>query len=651
MAYRKGSELDKEAEITKRARKCYRDASDASGEWREEAEEAYDVIAGHQWDEAQLAKLRDELRPAVTFNVTGKFVDAVSGLQIGNRQEIRYIPRELGEAKPNEMLTGAAEWVRDGCDAEAEETEQFIDLITCGMAWSEMFIDDEDNPEGDIKAERRDPLMMYWDPAAKKRNLKDKRWLLRIKPTTFEEIEERWPDKADEIGERGGNDWGMEYEMDSGLHNADLAEFYLDDQSPSGTRNEIPLVEYQWFEKETRYQVVTGQGVQTVTGRQFRRMRDWAAQNGVPLTAATVRKKIFYRAFLVGDTLLEWGESPYQKGFTYICMTGKRDRNRNSFYGMVRALKDPQLWTNKFFSEILHIINTNAKGGILADRNAFENAAEAEAEWARPDSITWLGATHDDNGKPVVIPKPQSQYPQGLDRLMTFTMQSLPEVSGLNLELMGLANRDQAGVLEQSRKQAGMTMVAWAFESMRQYHQEHGRMLAYYIREFISDGRLIRIKSEKGSQQFIRLLRDQQFYEYDVIVDEAPTSPNQKERVWAMLSQMLQPMLAAGLPIPPDVLEYSPLPASLVEKWRGVIDNPQKQQKQQQAEQLAQQQAISDLRKSQADTENTQAETRKTLAEIQKVLSEIAENRADVGKTEAETAKVAAEAGRTMAGG
>ena len=284
------------------------------------------------------------------------------------------------------------------------------------------------------------------------------------------------------------------------------------------------------------------------------------------------RRRAYYWGYFAGDTLLEMKRSPCQKGFTFNCITGKRDRNKNTWYGLTRVMKDPQRWANKWLSQILHIINTNAKGGIMAEVNAVVDPVKFQDEWSKPDSVSWFkeGAL----SQKKVLQKQPAPYPTGLDKLMSFALESLPMVTGINLEALGLANREQAGVLEEQRKQAAFGLLSPMFDALRRYRKDQGRVMLYMINEHISDGRLIRIGGPE-SEQYLPLTKQPGAMRYDVIVDQSPNAPDTKQKTWGALVEILPPMMKAQIPIPPEVLDYTPLPTSLANKWKEFITQQQ----------------------------------------------------------------------------
>ena len=61
---------------------------------------------------------------------------------------------------------------------------------------------------------------------------------------------------------------------------------------------------------------------------------------------------------------------------------------------------------------------------------------------------------------------------------------------------------------------------------------------------------------------------------YDVIVDDTPNTPNQKEKTFNTLSGLLPALLQAGIPVPPEIIDYAPLPSGLIEKWKETLMKP-----------------------------------------------------------------------------
>ena len=598
--------------------------------WRTEAKSIYDIVAGHQWDATDEQRMEDEGRPTVTFNVAGKFLDSVAGLQVNNRQTIRYYPRTLGDAQVNQLLTGAVAWCRDQCDAEHEESDAFWDLLCTGMGWIEISLDEENDPEGMITQQRRDPLTLYADPLARKRNLSDATWVARKMKLTADEYRQRFGEDAPSSGYDQSD---ADDDEDAVITVRTQPQDYQNAEAGGRTRRTITAWDYQFSRVEPAVKVSLGPESRVVSPQEYEPVAQQLAQRGGQ--ARQVQTKVYYRAWICHGEVKRVVRLPYQDGFLYKAITGKRDRNTGTWYGLGRAVVDPQLWTNKFFSSILYQLAKEAKGGLLAEESAFENRQKAESQWAMPGSITWVrdGALREG----AIQPKPAAPYPQGMDRLMQFSLEALPATTGINLEMLGLADRQQAGVVESQRKQSAMAIIAWAFDGMRRYYREAGRLMAALVRDYMADGRLIRIVGEEG-QQYVPLVRDRLVGQYDVIVDEAPTSPNMQERTWAILQMFIPQALQAGFSVPPDVIDYAPIPADLAQKWKAAMQDPQKAQMAQAQFQLAMRQGTATAVKDETAAQLNVAKTQETAVTIPP----------DIQLIVAQTIKTLAEAGRAQ---
>lgn len=612
--------------------------------WRKEARQLYDLKAGHQWDDEDVQRIQEKYQgayPTTVFNVANKYCNSVTGLQINNRQEIRYFPREAGDVGIDDFSTGIVKWCRDESEAEDEETDSFEDVFWVGMAWIEHFLNEIEDPEAPhIAQERRDPLEMLWDPMARKRNLVDRRYQIRIKPMTAEEYESFFGEPAESL--EGANQLLMEDMTAQHIH---LPHDYGTSGS-SAAPAQIYVADYQFCRNKRSWRVTArfpeGALTQVFSDKEWRLTKPALERSAIQFEADRIETKAYYRAWICGDKVIGKVRELQCGGFTFEAVTGQRDRNTNTWFGMGRIVKDPQCWMNKFFASILYTLSVNAKGGLMAEEDAFEDQAKAERSWANPAAITFTAPGAISGGK--VQPKPQAPYPQGMDRLMTFTLDLLPMTSGMNPELLGLADRDQPGVLEAQRKQAAMSIIAWVFDAMRRYYKRSGKLMLAMIREYLNEGQLIRISGEQG-QRYVPLIKDKLVSKYDVIVQESPTSVNQQERTWAILQQMIPMALSAQIPVPPTVLDYAPIPADLKQEWlRTIKPDPQKQQQQQA---LMQAGAEARIAKDQTAAQLNAAKAQQVQAQTQ---SEVEAAPIDRALKQMETIKTAAEAGQTQAG-
>jgi hypothetical protein len=539
---------------------------DQQAEWREAAREDFAFTSGEQLSESDKQTLRDMSRPIIVMNRVEPIIDSVSGSEVANRQQVQFIPRKQGDVQVNEVLTSAAKWFRDQCDAEDEESDAFREMVVCGMGWTETRLDYEDDPDGAPRVERRDPLEMVWDSTARKRNLVDMRRLFHVcRNIPIEEARALCP--SDDFEDADYNAaWVDTTDSKEPHHNT--SQFYNKDGLGDGEEADktVTMVRAQWWERVAVWRVAdptNPDNILTLEKDEFENLGKKAKLAGAELRFAKQTRRVFKQAYL-GAILLEIGEAPCQDRFSFQCLTGKRDRNKNTFYGLVRAMKDPARWSNKWMSQTMHIMNTSAKGGIMAERGGFfENDLEGEESFARQDQVTYLKSGALSGANPKFAQKPQTAFPSATFQLMEFAINSLRDVTGVNVEILGQQTAaGQAAALDLQRKQSAMVILQPLFDSLRRYRKEQGRLLLYLIENYLSDGRLIKIVGSDEAQ-YVPLVRQPGVSTYDVIVDDSPSSPNQKEATWAMLQQILP---VVGKMLPPTtwlaLLKYSPLPTS-----------------------------------------------------------------------------------------
>ena len=623
--------------------------------WREQAKVCFDFVAGNQWLAEDLEKLREYNRPDITFNFTGPTIDTITGLEIANRQDTMYFPRNPGNAIPSEVLSATAKWVRDETDANDEESEAFHDMAVCGVGWTETWVNYDEDPDGKICINRIDPFEIYVDPDSKMKNFSDARFLIRIKDVSRKWLTTIWPSKADEIA--ASKMWVATEDDSLKIENRKPPSDSYKKSGQKGTGPKttgddmVRLLEYQYVKYETYVRVrdpYNGSIVELEPDK-FLVLHERFTAMGIQVQFIRQVRKKYCRAFICGDVVLEKGECPCPYSFSYKAMTGKRDRNNNYWYGVVRSMIDPQKWANKWLAQALHIVNSNAQGGVMIEDGAVEDPRDFEDSWTDPSAITWVPDGTLQNQR--IQPKPSPQYPAAMESLTQFAIAAIPKVTGLNVELLGMANREQPAELEYQRRQAGVTILNALFNSQSRYRKEHGRLLLYMINRYISDGRLARVNIQ-GMDQYIPIIRNPDTIKYDIVVGESPSSTNVKERTWVILEKMIPMMLQVGVPLIPEILDYVPLPATLISKMKEA-QAKQQQEKAAQEKAVQQQQLMALLRqqlaaasKDEASAEKERAQAREAAAQaniaasplgvIEKIL-ELYNMKATADKTVSET--------------
>ena len=583
-----------------------------SAEWRSQAYDDFEFVAGRQWDAEEIAYLKEQKRPVIVFNRVNPVIQAVAGSEIKNREEVRFFPVEEGDIKAADILSQVAEWFRQKADADSVESDAFFDALVCGMGWTYTRVNYDDDPDGVPSMEHIDPLEMVWDRNARKKCLSDATRFWHVRTMTLAEAKRLFPDAdprqldaswADLSFGKGG-DREDKYGEDA---YRDTESLESDDAIDPLRTVTIVHLEIKEYRNEWRVFLPGSNEPIWLDDEKFEKLKE-----RFPEIQGVKQRRAIWKKYFLGNDILEEMEL-VTSGPGFQCITGYRDHNNGTWFGLLHFMRDPQKWANKWLSQILHILNTMAKGGVIVEKGAIDDTRKFLYSWAKSDEVTFVD---DIQG---IQPKPMQSVPSQLFSLMQYAVNSISEVSGVNPEALGMRAAIQPIGLEQERKETALTILSNLFDSLRQYRRRQGAVMFDLIRNFLADGRLIRIVGEGGAQ-YMPLVIDAN-RKYDIYVDEAPQSPYIKEKVWSFIAPMITQ-------IPPQItaqlMEYAPIPASVAEKIKAALMQiSQPDPMQQQAQTLELQKKAADTQMTQSAAMSKQAEAAERMAKAQQAKAKV----------------------------
>lgn len=635
-------------------------------------------------------------RAIVNFNEVQPNVDAVAGFMAQNRRQAKAIARlnqNQGQQVYSKKANMLLEYHRDRNNADQLESDQDLDMLVNGYGAidTELSYDIGNSttmPNGEVVKKHLDPSCTYWDPSAHSRNIIDARWTgywedyeLRdalnlfqsSKSSDFEEVSTEEPANGGYIF----NPYGGIY-----------SKIKLDNtvEWTSKEADMVRVFNHQWFEYETFYKAANPLYEATdPMDAMFIKMRLDIIKDQIKLPGdtkqedmfafepsaeyltfdeATKRKlvkefgdliepvaftrKVYYTAVMSGKHVFTWFKSVSQNGFSIKFKTGTWNKNRKMWMGMVNTLMEPQKYKNKALTELMFTIAANSKGGVMVEDDAVEDIADFEGKWAKTDAVIVVNPGALSAGK--IQEKTKAALPTGLENIIALADQSLNK-NGVDPAFMGdIGKDDQSGVLYKRRIRQVISKFARYFDSITMYQKEDCRLMLDLNRIWVENNRgaTVRMTGEDGSDEFFTISEDILAPEYDVVIQEASMSTDEKQETAAILNTQANLFLQVGmqpqgLAFASEALQFMRLDGDVRDRLVRSLqpgEDPRIMQLQQQIQQLQ-----SLIQSGQVD--KTKSETQKNLATAAKTMKDANISEANLPKVHAETIKTLEEAKRT----
>lgn len=581
-------------EVVNDVHQLFKESYEINKDSYENADESENFVNGNQWDERDIQSLRRQSRACLTINESGAQINTLLGYQRNNRSDFRHRPVEASDAKVGLILDEVVKNILENCGFIYEESSVAEDQYVAGRGNFCVYMDWDDNIEGDIVVERYNWRDVFYGPY-EKLDRKDCEYVIKQKMFSKKRLERMFPDKADDF-EKDWKLWqtrqekqtvtGKEYSVETGRTltiaegawtKVDLAkkEYRLVECWRKNFRTEYILVDTNTNEVEN----ITGVG---------KSLRNQLAKDDrfevVTRTVYDMRVSKVAGNVLVSDEIVD----VHDNDFDMVPVHAKyRMTNKCQWQGPMEGMKDVQREINHRHSQVVDIINKAISYMWLTDDNTFANPQDEEEFKLQATQPGFVGKVADVGRPPMKIEG--GKVPVEVIQLMQLSSDKLYRISNIPQETQGDSKMQLSGAAIREKTSVALQANRYLFDNMNLAKKSVDKKIISLMQKHYSPERIVRLlrngnSSEQSNPQMqeiyamqdaeiMRMLENSDLMKYDIVVDTSPYSPTIR-----MANQiLLQEMMTQGVQIPLEYyIEESDMPNK--EKFLAMLNQQRAQQ-------------------------------------------------------------------------
>lgn len=516
------------------------------------------------------------------FNIIQTPCNMISGYQRQHRKQVICTPIEGADEKAAQQYSKALIWANNYANVNQTFSEACDGAVTCGMNLLQVWMDYRSDPiNGDIRVDNLSYNNFLIDPYFRKQSLEDCNHIWIRKYLSKEEAASLMPDRKDEI-------MNME-----GSYNKDGKFQFLPESYNYSMRQLLIYDEYYYRDYRKRKMLVdtwTGETMEwkgdDKTMASF--ARDFPHVKIIDQDVQSVKVAIL----LNGKTMYHGPNPMGIDRYPFVCVPFYYDPQipyyPQRIRGLVRDMRDTQYLFNRRMIINLDIAESTIASGWKYKESALIN----------PNDVFLTGQGKGlalkDEAQMTDVEKIEPSAPR--PELMALGEQLkalIPQITGINEELLGSATDDKAGILSMLRQGAGLVTLQKVFDQWDLALKCLGEIEIELIQANWTPGKIQRITAEPPAQEFYT----SNFGKYDCVVEEAVNTPTQRQLAFQQTVYLKE----LGMPIPDEYI----LRLSTLQDKDKLIEDLEKQA--QQSQQMQQQQQQIEMQLVQARTEEMHA--------------------------------------------
>jgi len=500
------------------------------------------------------------------FNRIRRIRNMITGHQRQHRKSTVVTAVENSDSKTADQLSKIMIYLDQKCHGLEVVSDAFEGAVTAGMNLLSCWMDYRNDPvNGDPMVDNVAYNGYLIDPYFKKMDLSDCNNIWTRKYLSQSQVASLLPGRADELKNMRG--WG----------NRDGKFQFMPESYNYGMQDLLIYDEFWYLDSRKQKLLCDVQTGETIEWRgqdddlnEFTRMfpQIHILDQEIQTTklAIVVQGKVMYN----GPNPLGIDKYPFVPVWAYY-------EPQMAYFplrvqGVVRGLRDAQYLYNRRRIIELDILESQITSGFIYKENALVNPKDVFLQGQGRGLALKANAQPGD-----VVPIQPPQIPPSMIQLSELLGKEISEISGVNEELLGMAQDDKAGVLSMLRQGAGLTTLQGLFDNLDHAQKLLGDLRIDMVQANWTPGKVQRIVGETPTDQFY----NRAFGKYKSVIEDGLNTSTQRQMQFAQLLNLRE----LGVPVPAEIL----IESSTLQNKEQLI-NAIGQQEQQQA-QMSQQQA------------------------------------------------------------
>ena len=470
------------------------------------------------------------------FNLIQQPINMVTGYQRQHRKSINYIPIEGSHQQNADDLTKLVTYA-NSYRGVLEKFSKACELSAIsGLVLLQPYLDYTDDPVNgtlDVKVWEYNSFMV--DPYFREPDMSDCNFVWCQQYISKREAKKFFPGKIDLIDTMSG--YGNRY-----------GKFYFLPENYNLARNDLLVLSHIWYQSRRRKKLLYNRqnGMTFEFGDKEQHLQQLVDQTDM-FEVFEVEVPCWKQAVVLNEQLMFLDYNPL--GFDecpFIPMFWNYEPHMQQYdlrvRSLTRAMRDAQFLLNRRIILNHDISESSINSGWMRKENAVVNEDELRYAGQGKDIIIKEGYELGDVQKIIPNAVPPSDM-ELANQLADF----IYKTSGVNEELLGMAQDEKSGILSMLRQGAGLVTLQKYFDQWDVALRQLGVLEQKIIQNNWSPGKMSRILNKEPSPEFL----SKTFSKYDVLVAEGLNTTIQQQMQFA---QMLQLNEVLGGIIPPRFL-------------------------------------------------------------------------------------------------